>query len=173
MQPIREGSGRARRPPTKAIVTTAERPDLIDVAAEWIWAAFWKESGYSFDDICALVAASNAVVGPAQCFVLLVDGEPVGTASLIVNDLSSRPELTPWLAPLYVRTDARGHGYALDLIRAVEAAASVAGFDSIWLYTSTAEGLYLNAGWEPVERCERKGQPAVLMRRDLGSATQK
>ena len=173
MQPIREGAGRARRPPTKAIVTTLERPDLVDIAAEWIWTAFWKENSYSLDDICALVAGSNAIVGPAQCFVLLVDREPVGTASLIVNDLSSRPELTPWLAALYVRTDTRGHGYALDLIRAVEAAASVAGFDSIWLYTSTAEGLYLNAGWEPVERFERKGQPAVLMRRDLGSATQK
>lgn len=38
--------------------------------------------------------------------------------------------------------------------------------------TSAAEGLYLNAGWEPVERFEQNGKPAVLMRRDLGSAMQ-
>ena len=91
----------------------------------------------------------------------------VGTAGLIVSDLSTRPELTPWLAAVYVRPDQRGRGYALDLVRAVEGAASVAGIKRIWLYTTTAEALYLKAGWDAVERFERNGTPAVLMRRDL------
>jgi GNAT superfamily N-acetyltransferase len=98
-----------------------------------------------------------------------VDGEPVGTAGLIASDLSSRPDLTPWLAAMYVRPDARGRGYATDLIRAVEGAARVAGFDRIWLYTFEAEGLYLKAGWQPVEQIEHNGRPATLMRRDLKS----
>ena len=157
----------------KVLVTTVERPDLIDIAAEWIWTTFWKDNGYSLGDIRALVTASNALVGPSQCFVLLAEGEPVGTASLIGSDLSARPELTPWLAALYVRPDARGQGYALDLIRAVEGAARVAGFERIWLYTLAAEALYLKAGWEPVDRFERNGEPAVLMRRDLGPAMHK
>ena len=156
----------------KAIVTTVERPDLIDVAAEWIWTAFWKKNGYTLSDIRTLVAASNAVVGPSQCMLLLVNGEPVGTASLIVSDLSSRPELTPWLAAVYIRPDARGRGYALDLIRSVESTAIVAGFPCLWLYTVVAEGLYLKAGWRSVERIEQNGAPAVLMRRDLGSMVQ-
>ncbi len=154
------------------ILTTVARPDLINVAAGWIWTAFRNHYGYSFDEIRVLVTTSDAVLGPPQCFVLLVDDEPVGTASLITNDLSSRPELTPWLAALYVRPDARGHGYALDLISTVEAAASVAGFERVWLYTSAAEGLYRKAGWEPVERFERNGELAVLMRTDLGFAPQ-
>jgi GNAT superfamily N-acetyltransferase len=68
---------------------------------------------------------------------------------------------------MYVRPDARGHGYAHDLIRAVEAAAKATGIERIWLYTFVAEGLYLKAGWQSVERFEQDGAPAVLMRRHL------
>ncbi len=90
----------ADQPLGRTIVTTAARPDLIDTAADWIWNAFWKKNGFSYDDIRALVVTSDAVIGPSQCLVLLVDGVPVGTAGLIHNDLSSRPELTPWLAAM-------------------------------------------------------------------------
>jgi hypothetical protein len=62
---MRDGSSR------KAIVTTVARPDLIDLAAEWIWSSFWKRNGYAFGDIRELVVASDAVVGPSQCMVLL------------------------------------------------------------------------------------------------------
>ena len=151
----------------KQVVTIVERPDLIGVAAEWIWGAFWKKNGYTLEQIRALVMSSDAVIGPSQCMVLLVDGAPVGTAGLIENDLDSRPELTPWLAAMYVRPESRGRGYALELIRAVENTAVAAGYDRVWLYTFVAEGLYLKAGWQSVERFETGGVQAVLMRRDL------
>ena len=151
----------------KRVVTTVERPDLADTAAEWIWNAFWKKNGYSLEQIRALVASSNAVLGPSQCMLLLVDDTPVGAAGLIKSDLDSRPELTPWLAAMYVRPESRGNGYALELVRAVEAAAIKAGFDHIWLYTLSAEGLYLKAGWRSIERFECEGTQATLMRRDL------
>ncbi len=155
------------QPLGRTIVTTAARPDLIDTAADWIWNAFWKKNGFSYDDIRALVVTSDAVIGPSQCLVLLVDGVPVGTAGLIHNDLSSRPELTPWLAAMYVRPEARGCGHALALIHAVETAAVTAGFTRLWLYTFTAEGLYRKAGWQTVEPIEENGAPATLMRREL------
>ena len=151
----------------RQIVTTVERPDLIDTAAEWIWSAFWKKNGYSLPEIRALVESSDAVVGPSQCLLLLIDGVPVGTAGLIKSDLNSRQELTPWLAAMYVRPESRGRGYALELIRAVEAAAVKAGYDPIWLYTFKAEGLYRKAGWRSVERFEHEGAKPVLMRRDF------
>ena len=134
---------RPERDGSKRITTTVERPDLVDIAASWIWSAFWKKNGYSLEQIRALVLTSDATVGPSQCMVLLVDGVPVGTAGLIHNDLSSRPDLTPWLAAMYVRPESRGRGYALELIRAVEAAASVAGYRRIWV----AIGRPFRPGW--------------------------
>ncbi len=153
--------------PRKTAVTTAERPDLIDTAAEWIWSAFWRPHGYALKDIRAMVAASDATIGPPQCLVLLVDDEPVGTAGLIRSDLPSRPELTPWLAAVYVRPELRGRGYARDLIATVELAAMRAGYDHLWLCTFGADGLYAKAGWRTVERIQLHDLPAVLMRRDL------
>ena len=151
----------------KQVVTTVERPDLIGVAAEWIWRAFWKKNGYTLEQIRALVMSSDAVIGPSQCMLLLVDGAPVGTAGLIESDLDSRPELTPWLAAMYVQPESRGRGYALELIRAAENAAVAAGYSRVWLYTFVAERLYLKAGWQSVEQFETGGAQAVLMRRDL------
>ena len=152
------------------IVSTVRRPDLVEVAAEWIWSAFWKKNGYSLEQIRALVLSSDALVGPSQCLLLLIDGEPVGTAGLIHNDLPSRSDLTPWLAAMYVKPQARGRGYARALIRAVEDAAASAGYERLWLYTFTAEGLYLKAGWLTVERIVENGAAATLMRRDIGDA---
>ena len=163
-QPPSPSTGETSR---KHVVTTVERPDLIGTAAAWIWNAFWRKDGSTLADIEALVASSNATVGPSQCMLLLIDGVPVGTAGLIGSDLDSRPELTPWLAAMYVEPQWRGRGYALDLIGAVEAAAVRSGYRRVWLYTYVAEGLYLKAGWRSVERFEEGGAPAVLMCRDL------
>jgi GNAT superfamily N-acetyltransferase len=121
------------------IVSTVARPDLVEVAAGWIWEAFWREDGYTLPQIRAC-------------------------------DLDARADLTPWLAAMYVRPEARGRGYARALIRAVENEAARAGYDGLWLYTLRAEGLYLKAGWRTVERIVADGRPATLMRRDLRKA---
>ena len=150
-----------------AIVTIADRPDLVPVVAGWLWDAFWRKRGHSLGEIEDLVAASHARVGPPQCFVLLADGAPAGTAGLIASDCDERPDLTPWLAAMFVAPAHRGRGHALTLVRTVEDAARAAGVSTLWLYTRTAQGLYDRAGWERVEEFAAAGQPAMLMRRDL------
>ncbi len=149
----------------KSIVTTLRRPDLIDTVADWIWSTFWRPHGYDLAAIRALVQASDAEIGPSQCFVLLVAGQPVGTVGLIGHDLDDRPELTPWLAALYVRPEARGHGYARDLIREVENECVRAGVPELWLHTSTAERLYASQGLRAVDTFSHRSASSVLMHR--------
>lgn len=104
------------------IVRTSERPDLVPVVARWLWEAFWPdETPLAYVE--GVVAASVAETGCQQTFVLLADGGPVGTASLVEHDLDERPDLTPWLAGVYVAPAMRGRGYAGRLIGAVEDAA--------------------------------------------------
>jgi GNAT superfamily N-acetyltransferase len=102
-----------------------------------------------------------------QTLVLLVDDEPVGTASLTAHDLDERPDLTPWLAGMFVAPHARGQGYAAELIAAVEQEARKASISALWLYTNTAERVYARAGWRTVETVQHDGRPFALMRRDL------
>lgn len=150
------------------IVMISDRPDLVPIVADWLWSEFWQHDGYTFEDTRATVAASTAPIGPSQTFILIVNGQPVGTASLAADDLDERPDLTPWLAGVFVIPEVRGRGYATTLIAAVERACRTASILTAWLYTNTAESLYKHAGWQVAEIVEREGKhPVTLMRREF------
>lgn len=151
----------------KRIIGIADRPDLAPLVAGWLWEAFWRDDGHTVAEVEAVIAAGTATRGPPQTFILLLDGAPAGTASLAAQDLDSRPDLTPWLAGVYVLPEARGHGLAQALVGAVEDAARAAGIRTIWLYTRKAERVYLRGGWQTVEYFTHHGVQAALMRREL------
>jgi GNAT superfamily N-acetyltransferase len=162
------------RKPQLSIVTTADRPDLVPLVAHWLWDAFWRAGGHPFETVLDHVRESvNAGLMP-RTFILLAGDKPVGTASLVPHDLDERPDLTPWLAGVFVEPQARGQGYAAHLIASVEDACRKTPFTTLWLYTDTAERIYARAGWQAVETIEHRSQtirdrikPVVLMRRDL------
>lgn len=150
------------------IVTIADRPDLVPTVTQWLWREFWSLDGYPIEATRAVVAASIARSGPPQTFVALMQDQPVGTASLAAEDLDERPDLSPWLAGVFVIPQARRHGHASRLVSAVETACRAASIPAAWLYTHTAEGLYARAGWQAVEVVHRRAKPSVtLMRKDL------
>jgi GNAT superfamily N-acetyltransferase len=152
------------------VVLIAERPDLVPVVAQWLWDEWHLDAGDSLEATRDAVAASVSPSGPPQTFVLLVDNRPVGTASLVAHDLAERPNLTPWLAGVFVIPEARGRGHVIHLIQAVEVACRSAGVGTVWLHTTDAERVYARAGWHTVEVIQRRGKsPVTLMRRDLTS----
>ncbi|AWB20110.1 N-acetyltransferase [Methylobacterium currus] len=151
-----------------AIVTTAERLDLVPVTARWRWEAFAQGQGRSLAEVTAAETAGSATAGPMpRTFVLLVDDEPVGMASLAAHDLELRPDLTPWLAGVFVAPQARRRGHAVRLVAAVEAEAVARGVPALWLYTRSAEALYARIGWRTVETVPYRERVYALMRRDL------
>ncbi len=150
------------------IVTTAERPDLVPIVARWPWEAFWRNSNKPVEQVLTAVERSVGAHPMPRTFILLENGEPVGTASLVEHDPDERRDLSPWLAGVFVVPEARGRGHAGRLIAAVEAAACEAAIPTLWLYTLAAEHLYARAGWRTVETLEHGGKSFALMRRDLG-----
>jgi predicted N-acetyltransferase YhbS len=149
-----------------SFVTLTDRPDMAPAAAEWLLDAFRHDLSPSHDELVAKLLAQKA---PEETFILLADDVPVGTASLVTNDLPSRPDLTPWLASVLVRPQFRGKGYGAPLVRRVEAAATASAVPALWLYTWSAEPLYARLGWERVglERDSDRNIEVVLMKRDL------
>ncbi len=153
------------------IVRISDRPDLVPMVAQWLWDEWHLDAGDTFEATRDAVAASVSSSGPPQTFVLLVDDRPVGTASLVAHDLDERPDLTPWLAGVFVVPEARGRGHVVHLIQAVEVACRSAGVGTAWLHTADAERVYTRAGWYTVEVIQREGRrPVTLMRRDLTSS---
>ncbi|WP_158744116.1 GNAT family N-acetyltransferase [Acidisphaera sp. L21] len=151
-----------------AIVTISDRPDLAPIVAGFVLQAFGHADSPSAAEITAQILAPHR--GPEETFVLLEGERPVGTAALSYDDLKSRPDLTPWLASVVVEPDSRGKGYAIALVRRVEAMAREAGVQTLWLFTWTAEPLYARLGWQRVGLETNRGREVVLMKRDLTAA---
>jgi GNAT superfamily N-acetyltransferase len=151
------------------ITTIAERPDLVPVVADWIFQIFGRDENETFADIMQEVANSVSPCGPPQVFILLAGGKPAGTASLVAHDLGERPDLTPWLASVYVVPEARRRGFAAKLVAAVEDAALAASISTLFLYTNTAQSVYQRAGWQRIDTFEKNGRPTALMRRELAA----
>ncbi|MGX7705801.1 GNAT family N-acetyltransferase [Methylobacterium sp. Gmos1] len=150
-----------------AIVTVTEGSDLVPVTARWRWEAFARGQGRSLAEVTAAEAVGAAAPSMPRTFVLLADDEPVGMASLAAHDLETRPDLTPWLAGVFVAPHARGRGHAVRLVAAVEAEAMSRGIPTLWLYTRSAEGLYARIGWRNVETFPYREKMYALMRRDV------
>jgi GNAT superfamily N-acetyltransferase len=153
--------------PGLRVVSTAERPDLAPVVASWLWEEFRRPRGQTLEETLAAVHGAIAAARMPRTFVLLADGEPVGMASLAARDFEARPELTPWLAGVFVAPASRGRGFVAALIAAVEDECRENSIATLWLYTRRAERVYLRAGWRTVETVAHDGKTYALMRRDL------
>jgi ribosomal protein S18 acetylase RimI-like enzyme len=149
------------------IVSLADRPEFSTLVAKWGWEAWGRKSGRTFETDLARTQALAAEAGFEKTFVLLEAEAPVAMASLVREDLEDRPDLTPWLAGVYVEPEFRGRGYAVRVVREVEKAAAAQSVRTLWLYTRTAPGLYRKLGWEDVEEIERPSGRSIIMRTTL------
>ena len=150
------------------VTTVRERPDLLPVVAEWMWLQWWREQGRTLEQTQAIYAECVAEVGPPQTFVLLEGDQPVGTVTLARKDLEERPDLTPWLSGVFTVPERRGRGYFRLLLAEFDEACRAASVETAWLFTNTAEQVYLKTGWETAEVIHRpNGKLFTLMRRAI------
>jgi hypothetical protein len=69
----------------------------VATVADWLWHEWWQDAGETLEAIVMPLLPSPS--GPPQTFVLLVDDDPIGTASLISHDLDERPDLSVFVVP--------------------------------------------------------------------------
>jgi GNAT superfamily N-acetyltransferase len=78
--------------------------------------------------------------------------QPVGCASLVEHDMLTRPELSPWLAGVFVPREHRRRGIGAALVERVVQEARSLGVQRLYLYTPGFGALYLRLGWSVLER---------------------
>ncbi|MFJ2487127.1 GNAT family N-acetyltransferase [Pseudomonas sp. NPDC087639] len=96
--------------------------------------------------------------------VAIEDGRLLGGALLIDSDMKARPELTPWLAGVYVKAEERGRGVASQLVNRIVEEAKTLGVQTLYLYTDAAQSLYARLGWEVVEELVYENLPVTIMK---------
>jgi len=95
--------------------------------------------------------------------VAILDQLPVGTASLTLDDLSSRPDLSPWLASVYVLPEYRKQGIGSQLVSAAEEISQRLGIQKLYLFTPDQELFYAGLGWSVLDHTEYRGEQVVIM----------
>lgn len=98
-----------------------------------------------------------------ETFVALGNGKIVGTASIVENDIVTRPELAPWLAAVYVAPEFRGRGIGSKLVLVVVQEAKMLGVERLYLFTSDRMNFYCRLGWKAFEDTEYRGENVTIM----------
>ncbi|MCF8001233.1 MAG: GNAT family N-acetyltransferase [Halanaerobiales bacterium] len=100
-------------------------------------------------------------------FVALKDETPVGTASIVKNDMETHLELEPWMANVYVRKDKRGKGYGTKLVERILKEAKQCSFSEIYLFTPDKKTFYQRIGWELYGHEDYRNELVDIMKYDL------
>ncbi len=92
-----------------------------------------------------------------ETFVALLDSVPVGTATVLDHDVDTerRPDLTPWVAAVYVIPEARRQGIGEQLLSQATAFTQSRGFKTVYLWTTDRRNWYERLGWQLIEQFER------------------
>jgi GNAT superfamily N-acetyltransferase len=149
-----------------AIAYLADHPEFADDLAMWSWTEWrvlFEASGRGLEDARRSYRERAQRDALPLALVAFAADRLVGTVSLVVHDLATRPEITPWLASLFVVPEWRRRGVASMLVeRAIEEARRL-NLPTLFLWTSSAEALYGKLGWRVAERTEHCGKNIVIM----------
>jgi N-acetylglutamate synthase-like GNAT family acetyltransferase len=128
-------------------------PKFFDTVADRIWRAWWQPHGHPLDHISTRLRASVDAT-PIPFALVAHDGEKfLGTCSVIASDLEERPQLTPWVAAVWVEEQARRHGVGAALVnRAVQDCFALGVTHAYLCARPPMTGFYQGLGWTVIER---------------------
>lgn len=146
------------------IVPLADKREFIAELAE-LHHAEWKHLNPSLtlEGRAKAIADAAGREGIPSIFIAISGSQLVGSAALVQNDMDTKPDLSPWLASVYVKQSFRHQGIATELITRCEDEAARSNANVWYLYTEFASRLYEKLGWRHMERCEYKGVTADVM----------
>ena len=146
------------------LILLKQQPELIPMLAHWHyleWGALFPEKNAA--DFAADLAASLNEQQLPISWVLMYNQQVVGTASLLVHDMQTNRELSPWLANIYLLPEARGKGLGKWLVQQVMAEAGKLGIKHLYLFTEDQAAFYQRLGWQVLKQELYQGKAVTIM----------
>jgi len=144
----------------------ADHPELLPTLAAWHHAEWaYLRPG---DTLEARIGRMQAICADSdqQIFIALIDGQLVGSAMLLSEDMDTRPDLSPWLGGVYTAEAFRSRGVGSALVRHVVQYAAARGIRRLYLFTPSAEPLYSRLGWFVLDRTRYRDTDVTVMYHD-------
>ena len=129
---------------------TVERitePDGIETIAGWMYAWWGAREGYAREAVLESMRHSLHTDRLPMTFGAYLDGTLIGVYQFTNGDLFVRPDVTPWLANVYLDPAYRGKGFGRRMLSTVRKnAAQYLPGTELHLFTRH-DGLYEKFGW--------------------------
>ena len=150
------------------IVYLADHKEFVSACAAWAYGQWGtqRKDGSLDRAIQRFMEGAQKEAIPLT-LIALSNGLPVGMVSLWASDSDNAPELTPWLASLYVHPFHRGKGVASKLVMRLESEAKKLDYETLYLNTEDAQDLYAGLEWKEFRCVTSNFGLASLMRKDF------
>lgn len=150
------------------IFNLSEQPGHITTLAEWHhneWAHL-NPGGSLEKRIEKMRGYLGSELVPST-FIYKRDGQLAGSAAIVVSDMDSRPELTPWLASVFVAPEFRRQGMGSRLVEHVMMQARRASIERLYLFTPDRADFYQKLGWTRMAEELYRGHRVTVMQVSL------
>lgn len=146
------------------IAYLADHPQHIPTVAAWQYAEWGHlNPGDSIAGRITRLGQHTGRPGIPTTLIALEADTVLGSAGLVINDLRTHPDLTPFLASVYVAPEHRRRGVASALVRQAMAVVQQLGLPTCYLITPDQQRLYARLGWSAQGNVEYRGELVTLM----------
>ncbi len=154
---------------TNANITfLGEHPEHIQALASWHQQEWHHISPHLTTDKRVQLYSGYSSSKTIPCCLIATQGDTLlGSASLVLSDMETRTDLTPWLASVFVHPDYRRQGIASRLINHCLDMARSISINRLYLFTPDQKAFYARRGWQLLESCEFNGEQVDIMFYDL------
>ena len=113
------------------IISVREHPDYAQTAIKFFQSRWPIVPPHLYDEGINLALVTEDSI--PQWYLLELNGQLIGCAGLIDEELITRKDIFPWLCALYIDEDHRGQNYASLLIEKIKSDTKKGGFDHLYL----------------------------------------
>ncbi len=100
---------------------------------------------------------------------IATDNELLASATIVANDMETKPELTPWLASVYVSEKNRNKGIGTKLVKHIMCRAQANDIEKLYLMTPDQRLFYQRLGWNILSEELHHGTAVTVMEITLGN----
>ncbi len=133
------------------ILSLRDCPEFADTCAAWSFGEWGCQTPRrSFTQIQKEYQQRAASYVLPQTWIAIIKDKPAGIVSLKLEDCPTRPDLSPWLASLFVHSFYRQQGIARLLMAHCETEAKQTyNFERLYLFTPI-DSFYTALGWQKI-----------------------
>ena len=150
------------------ITYLANHPEHVSTVAKWIFDEWGHQSPDTTLESLEERFRSHLNRTTVPLTFLAMDADrPLGTASLVFQDMNDHLELSPWLSAVYVLPEHRKKGIGSKLVKSVELISAHLDVEQLYLFTPDREAFYAHMGWTVLEKGSYREKDVVIMIKEI------